>query len=55
MMFVSTLICFLSELLSRFCSIYGLGYGATFVLLQRLVAELFWESRLRAGFLGLSR
>ena len=41
MMFVSTLILFFVGAPFAFLLVYGLGYGATFVLLQRLVANYF--------------
>ena len=41
MMFVSTLLLFLFGAPFAFLIVYGLGYGATFVLLQRIVAEFF--------------
>jgi len=41
MMFASTLVLFLASAPLAFLIIYGLGYGATFVLLQRLAAEYF--------------
>ena len=41
MMFVSTLILLIAGTPFVFLVLYGLGYGATFVLLQRLVAEYF--------------
>jgi MFS family permease len=41
MMFVSTLILLLAGAPFVFLVIYGLGYGATFVLLQRLVGHYF--------------
>ena len=43
MMFVSTLVLLLAGAPFAFLLIYGLGYGATFVLLQRLVAEYFGD------------
>jgi MFS family permease len=42
-MFVSTLVLLLAGAPFAFLLIYGLGYGATFVLLQRLVAEYFGD------------
>ena len=41
MMFVSTLVLLFAGAPFVFLLLYGLGYGATFVLLQRLVAEYF--------------
>jgi MFS family permease len=41
MMFASTLVLLVAGAPFAFLIIYGLGYGATFVLLQRLVAEYF--------------
>jgi len=41
MMFVSTLALLVAGAPLAFLILYGLGYGATFVLLQRLVAEYF--------------
>jgi MFS family permease len=41
MMFASTLVLFFGAAPLAFLIIYGLGYGATFVLLQRLAAEYF--------------
>jgi MFS family permease len=41
MMFVSTLLLLLAGAPFLFLIIYGLGYGATFVMLQRLVADYF--------------
>lgn len=41
LMFVSTLILWLAGAPLLFLILYGLGYGATFVLLQRLVSEYF--------------
>jgi MFS family permease len=41
MMFASTLVLLLAPAPFAFLVIYGLGYGATFVLLQRLVAQYF--------------
>jgi MFS family permease len=41
MMFVSTLVLFLASAPLAFLIIYGLGYGATFVLLQRLAVDYF--------------
>lgn len=41
MMFASTMVLLLAGAPFAFLLIYGLGYGATFVLLQRLVAEYF--------------
>jgi MFS family permease len=40
-MFASTLVLLLAGAPLLFLVLYGLGYGATFVLLQRLVAEYF--------------
>jgi MFS transporter, OFA family, oxalate/formate antiporter len=41
LMFVSTLVLLLAGIPLLFLILYGLGYGATFVLLQRLVSEYF--------------
>ena len=41
MMFASTLLLLIAGAPFAFLVLYGLGYGATFVLLQRLVAEYF--------------
>jgi MFS family permease len=40
-MFVSTLVLLTAGVPLLFLILYGLGYGATFVLLQRLVSEYF--------------
>jgi nitrate/nitrite transporter NarK len=51
MMFASTFVLLLAGAPFGFLLLYGLGYGATFVMLQRLVAEYF-GSRDYARILG---
>ena len=43
LMFLATLVLLLAGAPFAFLVLYGLGYGATFVLLQRLVAEYFGQ------------
>ena len=42
-MFLATLVLLFAGAPLAFLVLYGLGYGATFVLLQRLVAEYFGQ------------
>jgi len=42
-MFLATLVLLFAGAPFAFLVLYGLGYGATFVLLQRLVAEYFGQ------------